>query len=438
MKNRAPIKSIEPGSIARGAGIEPGDILLSVNGCKIKDVFDYRFSCASEKVLLEIQKKNNEIWEIEIEKEEDEDLGIVFEHDLIDREKSCINKCIFCFIDQLPPSMRKTLYFKDDDARLSFLTGNYVTLTNMDHKELERIAGLRLSPVNISVHATEPAVRAMMLNNRHGGDILEKITYLAGRSITMNCQVVLCRGINDDSHLEKTVEDLVGLYPRVNSLSVVPVGLTKYRQGLYPLEPYDRQSSREVLGQLEKLRDKYQKAHGVRFVYPADEFYLMAGEPIPHSSAYDGFPQLENGVGLVASLRDEILDLLEHHPGNKEAQYSATMVTGMLALGFIREMAGKVMEKHKGVHLEVFGVENKFFGEHVNVAGLLTGNDIMEAMKGKDIRGPVLITSCMLRSDGEVFLDDMSLKELETTLGTRVIAVANTGRDFIGKATGGQ
>lgn len=436
MKYQATILDTEEGSISRKAGICPGDVLVSVNGKTVRDFFDYSYLTCASRIALSVFRNGKRL-RFDIRKDENEDLGLVFEHELIDREQICQNRCVFCFIDQLPDSMRKTLYFKDDDARLSFLTGNYVTLTNMGKKDLKRIARLRLSPVNLSVHATGPALRRRILRNSRAGRILDQIAYLAKKGIDMNCQIVLCRGLNDGKHLEKTIRDLFRYHPRVRSLSVVPVGITRYREGLYPLIPFDRESARETAAQILKIQEACRKESGSSFVYPSDELYLMADLPVPSSSFYEGFPQIENGVGLVASLRDEILEWLEGKQPDTGVSFRATVATGLLALPFIREMCSRVMEAYPNVILSVCGIPNQFFGEHVNVSGLLTGRDIIKGLEGIPMQGPLLLTSCLLQKGGDVFLDDMTREELARELGTRVIFVENSGESFIRNMIGG-
>lgn len=428
---------VQPGSIAEEAGIECGDSILSINGEKIRDVFDYRFLIADEEIVVEVQKKSGEIWEIEIEKDEYEDLGIEFETSMIDEAKSCTNKCIFCFIDQLPSGMRDTLYFKDDDSRLSFLTGNYVTLTNMSFEELDRIIRFKMSPINVSVHATNPELRVYMLNNRFAGDVSDKIKRLVDGGITVNCQIVLCRGINDGKELDKSISDLTGLYPGVRSISVVPVGITRHREGLCSLEAYDKTSSSEVVRQVEEWQSKLLDTYGSRIVYLADEFYIMADYKLPEYKAYEDFPQIENGVGLIALLKhefDEKLKELGNVPLNTYRTIS--IATGASAFRYINEMAGILQKKYGNLKIAVYEIKNEFFGENVTVTGLLTGRDIVRQLSGKELGDELLICRCMLRAGEDVFLDDFTLRMLEDALNVRVVAVDNSGRDFIDKILG--
>jgi len=434
--NKAYVLKVDNNSIASEVNITSGDLILSINNQSIIDIFDYKYYIMNEYLTLKIQKPNKEIWEIEIEKQEDEDLGITFENDLIDEEKSCNNKCIFCFIDQLPKGMRETLYFKDDDSRLSFLTGNYVTLTNMKMSELERIARLRLSPINISVHTTNPKLRKAMLKNRFAGDILDKMNYLASQDISMNTQVVLCKGINDGIELEKTISDLASMYPSVQSLSIVPVGISKHRQGLYKLEVFDKEDAKKVIKLVNKYQIKYKKQLGVNFVYIADEFYFKAQEQLPNSEVYDGFPQIENGVGLVTSLKEEILNNLKNKNYNNTKK-EVNIATGKLVYPFIKTMCEKICEKYDKISINVYSIENKFFGENVTVTGLITGSDILYALKDINLKGNLLIARNMLKADEEIFLDNITLKNLIKKLNVNIYTVLNNGDDFVKKIVEG-
>ena len=420
-----------PGSIAEEAGIEPGDSILAVNDETIKDIFDYRFLAANEELQLEIMKASGEEWCIEIEKDEYEDLGMEFENPMLDEAKSCTNRCIFCFIDQLPGGMRETLYFKDDDSRLSFLTGNYVTLTNVSLEDLDRIIRYRMSPINVSVHTTNPDLRVFMLKNRFAGEVLDRIKRLTEGSIKVNCQIVLCRGINDGEELERTLEDLCRLYPGVNSISAVPVGITKFREGLMELVPYDKLSSIQVIEKVENWQRKLLKKYGSRVVYLADEFYIMAGRELPEYIEYEDFPQIENGVGLISQLRyefDEAFGMLgEIEAGSRKV----SIATGVSSFKFIKGLAEKLENRFAGLSVKVYEIKNEFFGENVTVAGLLTGRDVFRQLKDKDLGEELLICRCMLRSGEEVFLDDFTVGDMEQGLDIRVTVVENSGRDFI-------
>ncbi|MBN2557958.1 MAG: DUF512 domain-containing protein [Clostridia bacterium] len=423
------------GSIAWKAGIEPGDSVVSINGRRLKDIFDYHYSMTYRRIRLKIKKRNSVVEKINIYKQEYEDIGISFKEDLINGEKSCTNKCIFCFIDQLPKGMRETLYYKDDDARLSLLHGNYVTLTNTGMNELKRMARLRISPINISVHTVNPELRVKMMANRSAGDIMEKIAFLAKKKIRMNCQAVLCRGINDGDEMARTINELSSLYPYVNSISIVPVGLTKYRGNLFKLEPYDKESSIEVLDMITGMQPALKERLGVNFAYAADEFYIMAGRETPGPGEYDGYPQIENGVGLLASFADEVREAI----GEEKYELNPrriSILTGEAAFSFMKDMAELVMERHPGIEIEVFAVKNIFFGKEVTVAGLLTGNDIINALKGKSLGEELLLPVVMLRADDDIFLDDVTLSEISETLGVKVTPVNVSGFDFVSKITG--
>ncbi|HPP36851.1 MAG TPA: DUF512 domain-containing protein, partial [Clostridiales bacterium] len=345
MKKKIVITNVQPNSAATDAGIEPGDLLLSVNGQHITDIFDYRFLTADSNLLVEIEKKNGDIWEIEIEKDEYEDLGLEFEDPLISEAKHCANKCLFCFIDQLPKGMRETLYFKDDDSRLSFLNGNYVTLTNMKRNELERIVRYRMTPVNVSVHTTNPGLRVKMLGNRFAGDVLDKIRILTDGGINVNAQIVLCRGLNDGPELDRTLSELSALWPGMASISVVPVGLTKWREGLYPLEPFTAAEACEVLAQVGEWQKKFLDEFGTRLVYAADEFYIKAGAELPAYEEYEDFPQIENGVGMMKQFMYEFDDFLDTNGSmldsrwNGEPPRTGRIATGRCAAGYIEGMA---------------------------------------------------------------------------------------------------
>lgn len=432
------IKSVIPGSAAFEACIEPGDVLLSVNGQGIEDIFDYRFIITDELVSAEVEKKSGEIWEIEIEKDAYEDLGLEFDDSLMDEAKSCTNKCIFCFIDQLPKGMRETVYFKDDDSRLSFLTGNYVTLTNMKPADLDRIIRYRMSPINVSVHTTDPALRRFMLGSRFAGDVLDKIRKLVDGGITVNAQIVLCRGINDGERLDKTLAELTPLYPGVASISVVPVGITKWRQGLYELKPFEAASSEKVVTQVEACQARMRSIYGSAVVYLADEFYIMSGRKLPGYEAYEGFPQLENGVGMVAMLRKEFDDFLCSKAPDFEGSRNISIATGFSAAEYIKGMARELENRYNGLKVDVFPIKNVFFGENVTVTGLLTGGDIMAQLGRNRLGSELLISRSMLRSGEQVFLDDYSVERLEEGLGVKVTAVDNDGAEFIKRVLGCQ
>lgn len=442
MEKKIVIDRVLPDSAATDAGIEPGDILLSVNGQKISDIFDYRFLTADSDLVVEIEKKNGEVWEIEVEKDEYEDLGLEFEDPLISEARHCTNNCVFCFIDQLPRGMRETVYFKDDDTRLSFLSGNYVTLTNMKKEEIDRIIRYRMSPVNVSVHTTDPELRVKMLGNRFAGDVLDKIKQLTEGGITVNAQIVLCKGLNDGPQLDKTINELSALYPGVASISAVPVGLTKWREGLYRLEPFTPEDAAEVIGQVSAHQKRLLEDHGTRLVYLADEFYIKAGIVLPSYDEYEDFPQIENGVGLMSLLCHEFNEYLQKNAAELDRQWQAcaprtvSIATGKCAAGYIMEMAQTMEKRYNGLEISVYAIENEFFGENVTVTGLLTGQDILGQLKDKVLAGELLISRSMLKAGEEIFLDDYTVEGLSSALGVKVTVVENDGADLIRKIIG--
>ncbi len=430
MKHEHVIKEVCPGSIAQEMGIEPGDVLLSIDGNEIEDVFDYHFYVNDEYITVLIRKPYGEEWELEIEKDDEEDLGIVFARGLMDEYRSCRNKCMFCFIDQMPRGMRDTLYFKDDDSRLSFLQGNYVTLTNMSDHDIERIVCYHLEPINISFHTTNPDLRCRMLNNRFAGDALLKADRLFAAGIRMNGQIVLCKGINDGEELERSIRELSRYIPWLESVSVVPVGLTRYREGLYPLKPFTREDAKEVLGIIHRWQEKLYEESGTHFIHGGDEWYTLAEEELPEAERYDGYLQLENGVGMLRLLMDEFAESLAELPGDKTAR-EVSIATGKLAYPYIRRLAEKLMEKYTGTMIYVYAIENKFFGEMITVSGLITGQDLKEQLTGRDLGDKLLLPCNMFRSGEEVFLDDMTLTELAKALQVRADIVKSSGQDFI-------
>lgn len=425
------IKYVEPESIAETAGLTAGDKLIKINGSDFHDILEYRYLTAEYEVTLEVLKKNGTTEIITVENNYD-DLGIEFNEGLIDEAQSCRNKCIFCFIDQLPKGMRETVYFKDDDTRLSFLQGNYVTLTNMSDEDIDRLIKMRVSPINVSVHATEPKLRCMMLGNRFAGKCYSIMKKFAKNNICMNCQIVLCPDINDGKHLKRTLYDLAALYPHVNSVSVVPVGLTRYREGLYPIKPYTRELSRETIEFVEKIQQKFLKRYGTRLVYLSDEFYLDAGVTVPPSDEYEGFPQIENGVGLVASMREEFMSALGMiKPKTRDIHISAA--TGEISYDFIKGLADKLCEICEGLKIDVYAIKNDFFGGGVSVSGLVTGGDIIKQLKGKIKTDKLIIPHSMLRDDDNIFLDDVTVAEVENELNVKIVPVINDGYEFVEK-----
>lgn len=424
------IKAVEPDSIAAEMGLKAGDCLLEINGRKIRDIFDYQYEMREEYVELFIEKADGEQWLLEVEKDYEEELGVQFANALMDDYHSCSNRCIFCFIDQMPPGMRDTLYFKDDDSRLSFLQGNYITLTNMDRQELERIVQYRFSPINISVHTVNPRLRCRMLHNRSAGDVLEKIGFLAEAGIEMNGQIVLCRGWNDGRVLEETIEGLAEFYPHMKSLSVVPVGLTRFREHLEPLQPFGMREAVEVLAAIEKRQEQLKHRKGSRFVFASDEWYLLAGKPLPAQEEYEEYPQLENGVGMLRLLEEEVREELQKQEGD-DRTVRGSLATGSLAAPFLKTYMEWIGRKFPQVYVQVFPVKNRFFGEQITVSGLLTGQDLYEQLKGQELGEKLLIPCSMLRSGEEVFLDDWTVGELERRLGVPVAVVDTSGGDLL-------
>lgn len=425
------IKYIEPYSIAEEAGLEIGDKLISINGHDFHDILEYRYLTAEYEVTLEVLKKDGTTEMITVENDY-EDLGIEFAEGLIDEAQSCKNKCIFCFIDQLPKGMRETVYFKDDDTRLSFLQGNYVTLTNMSDEEIDRLIKMRVSPINVSVHATEPELRCKMLNNRFAGKCYDIMKRFAENNIYMNCQIVLCPGINDGENLKRTLSDLGALFPNVNSISVVPVGLTRYRDGLYPLTPFTKESSAETIRFVEEIQNEFLEKLGTRLVYLSDEFYVDAGIPVPDAESYEGFPQIENGVGLIASMQEEF-DSAMRLLKNKKRSRHVSVATGEIAEGFIKGLAEKIEQLCEGVKVDVYPIKNNFFGGGVSVSGLVCGCDIIKQLKDKIKTDTLLIPHSMLRDDDNIFLDDTTVEDVEKALDVKIVPVLNDGYEFVEK-----
>ncbi len=441
------IDRILPGSIAQELELAPGDVLLSVNGHEIEDVFDYHYYTNEEYLIVVIRKSDGEEWELEIEKEYQEDLGIEFTNGLMDDYKSCCNRCIFCFIDQMPPGMRDTLYFKDDDSRLSFLQGNYVTLTNMKEQDLERIIAYKLGPINISVHTTNPKLRCQMLNNRFAGEALQKIDRLYEAQIPMNGQIVLCKGVNDGRELKQSIIDLIKYIPVMESVSVVPVGLSSFREGLYTLEPFTREDAEQVLALIHHFQDVCMETYGIHFVHASDEWYLLAEQALPKEDNYDGYIQLENGVGMLRLLRTEFAQALKEASDARIEQNSQklgttdtkevfpqtdiTIATGLLAAPTIQELVSEFMEIFPEKKIDVVPIINHFFGEQITVSGLLTGQDIVEQLKGRQLGSKLLLPCNLLRSGEEVFLDDMTLAQVGNALQVKIVIVKSSGQDLV-------
>ncbi len=424
------IKSIIAGSIAEEMEIEPGDELISINDKPVNDIFDYQFLTAAEDIVVLIRKPDGEEWELEIEKDAEEDLGLVFEDGLMDKYSRCSNGCIFCFIDQNPEGMRETIYFKDDDTRLSFLQGNYVTLTNMKEEDIKRLISYNLSPINVSVHTTNPDLRCQMLKNRFAGKILDYLTMLYEAGIEMNGQIVLCKGYNDGAELDRTITDLSMYIKYMKSVSVVPVGLTKYREKLTPLEPFTKEDSIALIRQIEKYQKKYLAAFGSRFVYASDEWYLKAELPIPDAESYEEYPQIGNGVGMVRLLEYEVDEALEALDGDDRVRH-LSIATGVLAYPIIRRQVEKIRSKFPNIQVNVYEIINNFFGDSITVAGLLTYSDIYQQLKGKDIGDKLLLPCVCLRTGEDVFLDDYTVSDLEKSLQKPVGIVKSQGSSLV-------
>ena len=456
-KHEHRVTQILEGSIAQEMGIEAGDVLLAINDRQVQDIFDYQYLVEDSYVEVLIRKPDGEEWLLEIDKDADEDLGMSFEQGLMDEYRTCTNKCIFCFIDQMPPGMRDTLYFKDDDSRHSFLQGNYITLTNMSEDDVERIIKYHLAPINISFQTTNPELRKLMLKNRFAGDALKKVDRFFEEGIEMNGQIVLCKGINDGKELERSIGDLFRYLPHLRSVSVVPVGLSKFREGLYPLEPFTREDAREVLEIIHRWQKKAKEEFGLHFVHASDEWYLLAEEELPREDNYDGYLQLENGVGMLRLFMDEFEEAMQelkkkaqkkafqetNFPSGqlerigkikllkKEEEISA--LTGRLSYPIIKAMADRLMSEVEGLTIHVHAIRNDYFGERITVSGLLTGTDIMAQGKELPLGTRLLLPENVLRSNEEVLLDDYTLKDLETALQVPIDIVKSSGYDFVEK-----
>ncbi len=425
------ITSVSEGSPAARYGIRPGDELISVNGHELVDIFDYHYYSDDERLELTISR-NGKKGRVIIEKEPGEDTGLLFENGLLDDYRSCKNACVFCFIDQMPPGMRDTLYFKDDDTRLSFLQGNYVTLTNMKDEDLDRIIGYHLAPINVSVHTTNPKLRCRMLNNRFAGDIMDKMRRIANAHLEMNAQIVLCKGLNDGSELERTISDLLTLTPQLRSLSVVPVGITKYRKGLYPLESFSQKDAKAVLSVIRKWQDISLKKCNRHFVHASDEWYLLAREHLPAQETYDGYLQLENGVGMLRLLEREFVYALAHtkRPLLKRRQH-VSIATGRLAAPFVKRLCALAQRRYPDISVTVYPIRNDFFGEKITVSGLITGSDLISQLKGKKLGKKLLLPQNMFRAGEEVFLDDITCDDVSAALQVRVHIVKSDGQSLL-------
>ncbi len=424
------ITSVIKRSPSSRAGIKSGDMLISLNGHPIHDVLDYMFYAAEIKVNVLVERNNEKLC-FDIVKSEYDDLGLEFDSFLMDQKQSCTNKCIFCFIDQMPPGMRDTLYFKDDDARLSFLQGNYVTLTNLNQNDIDRIIQMRLN-INVSVHTTNPELRCKMMHNRFAGEKLGYLRQFAKAGIAMNCQIVLCPGINDGKELERTLTDLGNLMPNIQSVAVVPVGITKFRDGLYPLTLFNKETAGAALDLIEGFQTKFLDKYGTRVVFPADEFYVTAERPIPSGKCYEEYSQYENGVGMLRSLADEFesaMKLADDPPKPR----TVSIATGAAAYKFISELVEKAEKKWHNINCNVYKITNHFFGETITVSGLITATDIISQLKDKPLGDALLLTTSMFKRDTDIFLDDMTIPDVEKALGVKVIVTENDGFDLLDK-----
>ena len=436
MQKSHTIKKVLPGSIAEELDIEAGDRILAIAGEPIEDIFDYQFLVQDSYIEVLVEKLSGEQWLLEVDKDPDEDLGIEFENGLMDEYRHCHNKCVFCFIDQMPPGMRETLYFKDDDSRLSFLQGNYVTLTNMSDHDIDRICRYRLSPINISFQAMNPELRCKMLNNRFAGEALKKIDILNEAGIRMNGQIVLCKGLNDGAELEYSITELMKYIPNLESVSVVPVGLTKYREGLYPLEPFTAFEAIKVIDLIEKYQKQCFELFGTHFIHASDEWYILADREVPEAERYDGYLQLENGVGMLRLLMDEFRETLEEYRRkgllpDHDKQEELSIATGLLAYPYIEKMAEELQRECPALDIHVYPITNYFFGEKITVSGLLTGRDLRDQLMGKQLGKRLLLPENVLRSDEDVFLDDLSVGDLEKALQVPINIVKSSGHDFV-------
>lgn len=427
------IASVSEKSRAARVGILPHDILVSINGNEICDVLDYRFYLAERLVALSILRDGKPLT-FEIKKSEYDDIGLDFATPLMDKKHSCKNKCVFCFIDQLPKGMRKTLYFKDDDSRLSFLHGNYITLTNLTDSDVDRIIKMRISPVNISVHTTNPELRVKMMKNPRAGEVLSYLRRLADAGISICAQIVLCKGLNDGEELLRSMSDLSALFPSLESVSVVPAGLTQFRDGLYPLEPFSAEESAEVIRTVEAFGAKCKEKYGSRLFFAADELYIKAGLPLPPDEFYEGYSQIQNGVGMITDMRSSIefeLDDAESYKKDFKAPRHVSVATGCGAYDHISSICSLLCHTFEGLRIDVYPIKNDFFGHSITVAGLLTGRDIAAQLSDRSLGEELLFPSVCLRAEGDVFLDDMTPEELSERLSTPVRPVGSDGAEFI-------
>ncbi len=422
------IQSVIKDSPAFHAGVKENDILISLNGHEIRDVLDYMYYAAEINVSTTVDRSGRRLT-FHIEKSEYDDLGLEFETFLMDKKQSCTNKCIFCFIDQMPPNMRETLYFKDDDSRLSFLQGNYVTLTNLDQKDIDRIIDMRLN-INISVHTTNPELRCTMMHNRFAGEKLKYLKQFADAGIAMNCQIVLCPGINDGDELRRTLTDLGNLMPNIKSAAVVPVGVTKFRDGLYPLEKFNQETAGQAIDLIESFQAAFLEKYGTRLVFPADEFYITAERELPDGDYYEDYCQYENGIGMLRSLADEFESAMKIADDPTKPR-TVSIATGAAVYDFLVKLVKKSEEKWNNIKCNVYKIRNDFFGETITVTGLITAQDIIAQLKGKELGDALLISKCMLMRDSDIFLDDLRIPDVEKALGVSVRPVDNEGFELL-------
>ena len=434
------ITGIDKGSRAEILGIEVGDTLISLNGNEITDILDFRFYETNSHLEIVIEDKDGVRHEIKTRKGQYEALGLEFETYLMDKEHSCRNNCIFCFIDQLPKGMRESLYFKDDDERLSFLFGNYVTLTNMKEEEIKRIIKMHISPINISIHTMNPELRCKMMHNRFAGDVLRFIPMLTEAGIKVNGQLVLCPGINDGDELRFTCEEVKKLGENLQSLACVPVGLTAHREGLYPLRPYTPEEAGEVIDILEEYGDIFKKERGTRTVFASDEFYILAGRELPPVEFYEDFSQIENGVGMIRNLQEEfewaMEDMEADNPEAFDVKRKVTMVTGVAVNPFMQELADKILEKSPNLDINVVPIKNNFFGGKIDVTGLITGTDLIDQLKDLSDYDELLLPVTMIKADEDILLDDITLEELSQRLKVSIRKIGGTGDELLKSVLG--
>ena len=427
------ITDVLPRSRAAKAGLLAGDLLISINGKEINDVLDYRFYLADTHLTLAVVREGKAL-QFELRKQEYDDIGLDFETPLMDKKRSCENKCVFCFIDQLPKGMRSSLYFKDDDSRLSFLHGNYVTLTNLRERDIQRIIEMHISPVNVSVHTTNPSLRVKMMKNKRAGEVLSYLRMLADAGITICAQIVLCKGLNDGAELDRSMRELAELYPALESVSVVPAGLTRFRDGLYPLEAFSPEECAAVIRQVESFGEECLDKHGSRLFFPADELYIEAGLPLPEDEFYEGYAQIQNGVGMLTDMRTGFEYEMEHaeeYEADFRAPRTVSIATGFAAYGHIQKLCEQLTARFEGLTVHVYPIKNDFFGHSITVAGLLTGKDISEQLTGKTLGEELLFPSVCLRAEGDVFLDDMTPEELSERIGVPTRPASSDPAEFI-------